>query len=56
IFADSVLISMSALKPADSDSLRQIKGVGDVKRDRYGKAFLAVIAGADPDNIAEAFS
>lgn len=56
IFADSVLISMSVLKPADADALRQIKGVGDAKRDRYGKAFLAIIAGADPDNIAEAFS
>lgn len=56
IFADSVLISMSALKPVDADALRQIKGVGDAKRDRYGKAFLAVIAGADPENTAEAFS
>ena len=56
VFADSVLITMSALKPADADSLRQIKGIGDVKRDRYGKAFLAVIAGADPENVADSFS
>ncbi|MBU1105116.1 MAG: RecQ family ATP-dependent DNA helicase [Candidatus Riflebacteria bacterium] len=56
VFADSVLISMSALKPADADSLRQIKGVGDAKRDRYGKAFLAVIAGVEPDGVADAFS
>lgn len=55
IFADSVLISMAALKPADAEALREIKGVGDNKRDRYGKAFLQVIAGAEPENTAEAF-
>jgi ATP-dependent DNA helicase RecQ len=55
IFADSVLVSMSVLKPAEPEALREIKGVGDNKRDRYGKAFLAVIAGADPERIADDF-
>ncbi len=55
IFADSVLVSMSVLKPADAAALREIKGVGDNKRDRYGKAFLAVIAGADPESVADEF-
>jgi len=55
IFADSVLVSMSVLKPADAAALREIKGVGDNKRDRYGKAFLSVIAGADPESIADEF-
>ncbi len=56
VFADSVLTSMAVLKPADLDSMREIKGVGDQKRDRYGNAFLAVIAGADPENIAAQFN
>jgi ATP-dependent DNA helicase RecQ len=56
VFADSVLTSMAVLKPVDLDSMREIKGVGDQKRDRYGNAFLAVIAGADPENIAAQFN
>ncbi|MDD3149126.1 MAG: RecQ family ATP-dependent DNA helicase, partial [Candidatus Riflebacteria bacterium] len=56
VFADSVLTSMSVLKPSDIDVLREIKGIGDHKRDRYGQAFLAVIAGADPEEVAARFS
>lgn len=55
VFADSVLISLSILKPSEIEALREIKGIGDHKRDRYGQAFLAVIAGADPEKIAETF-
>lgn len=55
VFADSVLISMSVLKPADIESMRQIKGVGDNKRDRYGRAFLAVLSGEDPEVVADSF-
>lgn len=56
VFADSVLTSMSVLKPAEIDVLREIKGIGDHKRDRYGQAFLKVIAGADPEAVAGEFS
>ncbi|HPW58553.1 MAG TPA: RecQ family ATP-dependent DNA helicase [Candidatus Rifleibacterium sp.] len=56
VFADSVLTSMAVLKPADLDSLREIKGIGDHKRDRYGPVFLAVIAGTDPETAASEFS
>lgn len=56
VFADSTLISMAALKPEDINSLRQIKGVGDQKRDRYGKQFLAVLKGDDPETIADEFT
>lgn len=55
VFADSVLTSMAVLMPGDLDSLREIKGVGDRKRDRYGSVFLAVIAGTDPEQAADSF-
>jgi len=55
VFPDSVLTSMAALKPADPDSLRLIKGVGDQKLAKYGRPFLAAIAGQDPETIAGDF-
>jgi ATP-dependent DNA helicase RecQ len=55
VFADSVLISMALLKPEDINSLRQIKGVGDQKRDRYGRLFLEVLHGGDPEAAAAKF-
>ncbi|MBF0543936.1 MAG: ATP-dependent DNA helicase RecQ [Candidatus Riflebacteria bacterium] len=55
VFPDSVLTSMSLLKPTNLQTLRQIKGIGDQKRDRYGSAFLEIIAGGDPDEVAEKF-
>ncbi|HNX78054.1 MAG TPA: RecQ family ATP-dependent DNA helicase [Candidatus Rifleibacterium sp.] len=56
VFADSVLTSLALLKPADLDAMRGIKGVGDNKRDRYGRVFLAVIAGTDPETAAGSFT
>jgi len=55
VFPDSVLTSMAALKPADSESLRLIKGVGDQKLAKYGPSFLAAIAGREPEAVAEGF-
>ncbi len=56
VFADSVLTSLAVLKPVDLDALRGIKGIGDHKRDRYGRVFLAVIAGTDPETAAGSFT
>ncbi|HNW33435.1 MAG TPA: RQC domain-containing protein, partial [Candidatus Ozemobacteraceae bacterium] len=55
VFPDSVLTSMAALKPADPESMRRIKGVGDQKLAKYGPSFLAAIAGGDPEAVAETF-
>ncbi|HOY66825.1 MAG TPA: RecQ family ATP-dependent DNA helicase [Candidatus Ozemobacteraceae bacterium] len=55
VFPDSVLTSMAALKPADSESLRLIKGVGDQKLAKYGRPFLAAIAGQNPETISGEF-
>jgi ATP-dependent DNA helicase RecQ len=53
IFADSVLATIAQTRPSSLDMLRQIKGIGDHKRDRYGAAVLRLIAGeAPPDVVA----
>lgn len=43
VFADSTLKEMSQCYPVDEQALRQIKGVGEMKLERYGAAFLAAI-------------
>ncbi len=55
IFADSVLMSLTTIKPEKLDELCEIKGIGEHKRDRYGEVFLKVIAGSTPEEAAETF-
>ncbi|WP_425057771.1 ATP-dependent DNA helicase RecQ [Sporomusa carbonis] len=43
VFADSTLKEMSQRRPADLSAMRQIKGVGEMKLQKYGQEFLAVI-------------
>ena len=43
IFADSALTEMSRLRPLSADAFRYINGVGEIKLERYGKAFMEVI-------------
>ena len=45
IFHDSTLRAMALARPATSGELMAIPGVGRAKLDRYGAAFLAVLAG-----------
>lgn len=52
VFHDTALSEMAALKPRTPDELRSVKGVGDRKLDRYGPAFLRVIAGEPPESAA----
>ncbi len=44
VFNDAVLRQMAALKPRTPDQLLALNGVGPAKLDRYGAAFLALIA------------
>jgi ATP-dependent DNA helicase RecQ len=44
IFHDKTLIELAAARPASRAQMAQVPGVGDAKLDRYGPAFLAVIA------------
>ena len=43
VFSDAALREMAAAQPSTLAAFRQIGGVGDVKLERYGKAFLEAI-------------
>ncbi|MEO3388069.1 DNA helicase RecQ [Mesorhizobium sp. CAU 1741] len=44
IFHDKTLIALAAAKPASRAEMADVPGVGEAKLDRYGPAFLKVIA------------
>ena len=44
IFHDKTLIELAAARPASRDEMADVPGVGEAKLDRYGPAFLSVIA------------
>ncbi|MET3663051.1 DNA helicase RecQ [Aquamicrobium ahrensii] len=44
IFHDKTLIQLAAARPASRLEMAEVPGVGDAKLDRYGPAFLSVIA------------
>ncbi len=46
VFPDATLIKMAEAKPGDLDGFARLPGVGAVKLERYGAAFLEVINGA----------
>jgi ATP-dependent DNA helicase RecQ len=46
IFGDATLVEMSQRRPVSDDELLEISGVGQVKLERHGEAFLQAIAAA----------
>jgi ATP-dependent DNA helicase RecQ len=44
VFGDAALVEMSRAKPQNEEEFLAVNGVGKVKLDRYGEAFLEVIA------------
>ena len=44
IFHDKTLIELAAARPASRAEMADVPGIGEAKLDRYGAAFLAVIA------------
>ena len=44
IFHDKTLIELAAARPASRTQMAEVPGVGEAKLDRYGPAFLSVIA------------
>ena len=44
VFSDRTLIELATHRPASPRAMREIHGVGDTKLERYGAAFLEVIA------------
>lgn len=45
VFTDATLLALAELRPADQQGLVGIPGIGQTKRERYGDAVLAVLAG-----------
>jgi ATP-dependent DNA helicase RecQ len=45
VFSDAVLRQMAARLPRSRTELLQVSGIGPVKLDRYGEAFLEVLRG-----------
>jgi len=56
IFHDATLLEMIAVRPRTRSELLGITGVGKSKLDKYGNAFLRVIADADGDAEAAAWA
>jgi DNA helicase-2/ATP-dependent DNA helicase PcrA len=52
IFSDATLVGIADARPANRQELSQVAGVGAAKLDRYGEPVLAVVAGADPADVA----
>ena len=48
IFTDKTLIEMAEMRPVTLDQMARIGGVGAKKLDRYGAAFMTIIAGDTP--------
>ncbi|EKE44988.1 ATP-dependent DNA helicase RecQ [Oceaniovalibus guishaninsula JLT2003] len=51
IFTDRTLVEMAERRPATLDAMARIGGVGAVKLERFGAAFLKVITGAEPSPV-----
>ncbi len=45
VFSDATLLEMANEKPKNKEEMLEISGVGEVKWERYGEKFLAVIGG-----------
>ena len=43
VFSDATLREMTRIKPVSLAAFRNVSGVGDVKLERYGEAFVAII-------------
>ena len=51
VFPDRTLIEMAETRPRDLDGMARISGIGAKKLESYGAAFLAVITGAETEQL-----
>ena len=51
IFPDRTLIEMATRRPRTRDELAHVNGVGEVKLERFGDAFLEVLTGSAPPPV-----
>ncbi|WHH58638.1 DNA helicase RecQ [Petroclostridium sp. X23] len=56
IFSDATLTDMCCKMPRNDDEFLEISGVGKMKLERYGKAFLEIINNFDSDEILQPVS
>ncbi|HEY2298519.1 MAG TPA: ATP-dependent DNA helicase UvrD2 [Jatrophihabitans sp.] len=52
VFSDATLVAIADHHPDSRAALARISGVGPAKLDRYAEPVLAVLAGADPSEVA----
>ncbi|HEU5000690.1 MAG TPA: ATP-dependent DNA helicase UvrD2 [Lapillicoccus sp.] len=53
VFTDATLVAIAETRPGSTGELAAISGVGVRKLDAYGDAVLAVLAGEEPDVVAQ---
>jgi DNA helicase-2/ATP-dependent DNA helicase PcrA len=51
VFTDATLVALAEQQPQDDAGLARIPGIGATKRDRYGAQVLALLAGAQPQDV-----
>jgi DNA helicase-2/ATP-dependent DNA helicase PcrA len=56
VFTDATLIAIAEDAPSDEGGLSVISGVGARKLEQYGSDVLAILAGADPEDLIESRS
>ncbi|GGL02017.1 ATP-dependent DNA helicase UvrD2 [Mangrovihabitans endophyticus] len=53
VFTDATLVALAERRPSSPPELLAIAGIGPRKLGQYGGAVFALVAGADPDDLAE---
>jgi DNA helicase-2/ATP-dependent DNA helicase PcrA len=51
VFSDATLVAIADARPSSRAALAGMSGVGPTKLDRYADPLLAVLGGADPDDV-----
>jgi DNA helicase-2/ATP-dependent DNA helicase PcrA len=51
VFSDATLVAIADARPESRQALARISGVGSIKLQRYADPVLAVLGGADPDDV-----
>ena len=53
VFTDATLTAIAEAEPSDQGALSTISGVGVRKLEQYGADVLAILQGADPEELLE---
>jgi DNA helicase-2/ATP-dependent DNA helicase PcrA len=51
VFTDATLVALAEQQPQDDAGLARIPGIGATKRERYGAQVLALLAGAQLEDV-----